>query len=80
MTTKDELAAEVRELLTDAYQAPWVAVGEGDGPWMVLSMGSRNGHAPLVCQTVRKAEADLIARAPELLAGLLSRLEIAGGG
>jgi len=63
--------SEARALLAAAYRAPYLVVGVG--PFAVLSAGSANGHAPVVCYTARREEAELIAKAPELLAALLER-------
>lgn len=70
MNRRDEIA----RLLAECTRAPWTAVGSDATQWAVVSDGARNGKAPLVAFALKRADAELVAKAPELLAWCLEAL------
>lgn len=73
---------EIRALLVEITAGPWTRVGRPgqDGAILIVSEGRRNGKAPLVAMVDARREeaggnADLIARAPELLAWAADEIE-----
>lgn len=60
MNRRDEIA----RLLAECTRAPWTAVGSDATQWAVVSDGARNGKAPLVAFALKRADAELVAKAP----------------